>query len=56
LRLKRNAKAKAMETEAKLLAEEREIMFVDMNNMTTEKGLGWRSVAPSSNNVRHDHT
>jgi hypothetical protein len=32
-----NAKAKAMEAEDKLLAEEREIMFVDMTNMTAEQ-------------------
>jgi hypothetical protein len=30
------AKAKAMEAEAKLIAEEREIMFIDMTNMMTE--------------------
>jgi hypothetical protein len=31
------AKAKAMEAEAKLLVEEREIMFIDMTNMMMEQ-------------------
>jgi hypothetical protein len=50
------AKAKIIEAEAKLMAEEREIMLVDTTNMTEDKSLGWRSVVPSSNNVTHDHT
>jgi hypothetical protein len=33
----RNAKTKAMEAEAKLLGKEREIMFVDITNMTPEE-------------------
>jgi hypothetical protein len=31
------AKAKAIEAEAKLLAEEREIMFIDTTNMTAKE-------------------
>jgi hypothetical protein len=31
------AKAKAMEAESKLLAEEREIVFIDMTNMMMEQ-------------------
>jgi hypothetical protein len=39
-------KAKALEADAKLMAEEREIMFIDTTNMMEDKRLRWRSVVP----------
>jgi hypothetical protein len=48
------AKAKALEAEAKQMAKEREIMFIDTTNMTEGKRLGWRSGLPSSDNATSD--
>jgi hypothetical protein len=44
------AKAKAIDAEAKLMAEEREIMLVARRR----RRLGWRSVVPSSYNATRD--
>jgi hypothetical protein len=47
-------KAKALEAEAKLMDEERKIMFIDTTNMMECKRVGWRNVVPSSNNETRD--
>jgi hypothetical protein len=50
-------KAKTMKANAKLLAEEREIIFIDMTNMMTEQ-KSWvdNHHAIITNNTSHDQT